>query len=573
MRRDSGEAPAQGPSSEHGTGPAPDDASTGGSVASINPWVIMGAILAGTYLPVVSLTVLGVALPDISEEFGASTYLSTEWVVTIYVAAVTVILPATGWLGDRFGRRPAYLAALASFGIGSVFCALAPTFLFLVGGRVLQGLGGGILQPIAMATIYELFPPDKRGTALGMWGVAVMAAPALGPPLGGLIVTRWGWRWIFVAMIGLAIIALVLAWFLLRETSQRDERPLDGRGWALAAIGVVTLVVVSRKAQEWGFFSPTTLAAAALALAALAVLVWRSRRLESPILDLSMFSVPVFSATMLVIWLMTISQFARLNYLPVELQVVHGMDAQQVGLLLMPAAVGVAITMPIGGRLADRVGPRLPVTLGIGSVTLTTFGLANLTPTTPFRVIVGLLIAQGIATGLAIMPTTISAMNSLPTRFVAQASSVISLNRQLAGAVGTAMMGAVIVFQLGAIAPEGLTTTAEIQQAQNGYNRMFLVTALLLAVTTVLAFFLPGKQRTREFQQERAKEQAEIFGHTSEAPEQADEEPGQTDEEPRQTEEVPGQADEEPVHRTPSDDGQKQAADGESAPSRPEARS
>lgn len=511
------DADGDGPDAASGPGqgaepPAPGvapgaDADTGASGAgAVNPWVIMGVILAGTYLPVVSMTVLGVAIPDIARDLGTSARLSTEWVVTIYVAAVAVILPATGWLGDRFGRRRTYLGALASFGVGSVVCVLAPTFNLLIAGRILQGLGGGVLQPIAMATIYELFPVDKRGTALGMWGVAVMAAPAVGPPVGGWIVTTWGWRWIFVGLVALSVIALVLAWLLFHETRVPERRPLDGRGWALAAVGVLTLVVVSRQASEWGFGSALTLGAVALAVGAFGLLVWRSRRMSSPIIDLTMFRVPVFSITMLVIWLMTMSQFARLNYLPVELQVVRGIEAQEVGLLLMPGAIGVAIAMPIGGRLADRIGPRLPVTLGVGTVTLTTFGLANLTPTTSYPALVALLLAQGIATGLAMMPTTIGAMNSLPGRYVAQASSVIALNRQLAGAVGTAVLGAVIVFQLGAIAPEGLTGAAEIQAAQDGYNRMFLLAAIVMAVTTVFAFFLPGKERTLEFQRERAAE-------------------------------------------------------------------
>lgn len=505
---------------ESGGGPPPTAAPggrppAGGVEADINPWVIMGVILAGTYLPVVSMTVLGVALPDIARDLGATSTLSTEWVVTIYVAAVALILPATGWLGDRFGRRPTYLTALASFGVGSMVCVAAPTFNLLVAGRVLQGLGGGVLQPIAMATIYELFPVDKRGTALGMWGVAVMAAPALGPPLGGWVVTNWGWRWIFVAMVVLALIAVTLASLLFRETGVRERRPLDARGWALAGVGVLTLVVVSRQASEWGFGSPLTLGAVAVALVAFVVLVWRSRRLASPIIDLSMFSVPVFGITMVVITLMTMSQFARLNYLPVELQVVRGIDAQQVGLLLMPGAIGVALTMPIGGRLVDRIGPRLPVSLGVGLVTLTTFGLANLTPTTPFPAIVALLAVQGIATGLAIMPTTVGAMNALPMRFVAQASSVIALNRQLAGAVGTAVLGAVIVVQLGAIAPE-VTGPAEVQQSQDGYNHMFLLASGLMAVTTVLALFLPGKERTLELQRERAREQEELQARPAE---------------------------------------------------------
>lgn len=480
----------------------------GGSGTGLYPWIVMGIVVLGNYLPVINLTVLGVALPAIARELGDTAPLSTEWVVTIYLVAVVLIQPATGWLADRFGRRPTYIAALLAFGAGSVVCMLAPSMWVLIGGRVLQGLGGGALQPIGMATIYELFPPARRGIALGVWGVAVMAAPAVGPPLGGWLVTAASWRWIFVAMVGISVVAVALAALLLRETVSRQQRAFDGRGWVLAAVGVVTLVLVARNASEWGFRTPSTILVAAGAVVAIVWLVWRSLHRADPIIDFRMFAVPAFSVTMAVIWLTTITQFVRLNYLPVELQVVRDMAAQEVGLLLAPAAAGAAAAMPIGGWLADRIGPRVPVTACMAVLTVTTFQLANLSPETSQREILMLMFAQGLGAGGVLMPSTVTAMNALPGRFVAQASAVLWLNRQLAGALGIAVLGAVIVWQLGAIAPEGLGTEAEILHAQEAYNRAFFITFVLLAGTTLLSLALPGRRRMREFQQERAAEHA-----------------------------------------------------------------
>ena len=235
----------------------------------------------------------------------------------------------------------------------------------LVAGRLVQGLGAGSLIPIGLVIVYELFPAGRRGTALGVWGVGMAASPAAGPPLGGWIVTVASWRWIFGIFFVVAAVAIILTIWLLTDSGHRERRRLDGVGWLLGAAGLLLVVVAARMGPDWGLMSPEMLLSGGSAALVLTVLVRRSLGRAEPIIEFRVFSTPTFSIAMLVVSLASFAQYARLTFLPIELQVVRGFDAGEVGLILGPAAIGVAITMPIGGWLADRVGSRLPVLIGL----------------------------------------------------------------------------------------------------------------------------------------------------------------------------------------------------------------
>ncbi|MGH3240667.1 MAG: DHA2 family efflux MFS transporter permease subunit [Spirillospora sp.] len=475
------------------------------------PWIVTAVLLFGTYAVAMNLTVLGIALPPIAGDLGAGARISPDWVIGAYFVAIVVVQPAVGGLGDRWGRRRVYNISIAAFAAGSVLCTVAPTMTLLIGGRIVQGLGGGAIMPLATAMVYEMFPPHRRGLALGVWGIAMMAAPALGPPVGGWVVTAASWRWIFLLLTAVSVIGLLLGLAFLHDTGHRGagaRRPLDWGGWALASAGVITLVLVSRHVPEHGL-TATGLVTAVAAVAALAVLVRRSLHRPDPLIDFRMFAFPIFTASMVVIFINALAQYARLTYLPVEFQVIRDMTARDVGLLLSPAAIAVAVTMPLGGWLADRIGSRVPVVIGLVGMAVPTLALARLSPDTPITWILAVLIVQGLGMGISMMPTTVAAMNVLPGRFVAQASSLTALNRQISGAVGTAFLAALLVAALGSVSPEGPHSAAEIARAQDAYNHIFLTTACALAAAVVPALFLPGRRRMRALQRERAAEQKE----------------------------------------------------------------
>lgn len=494
---------------------APTGQAPGGGLggAGRSAWLAMAAILGGSYMFVLDTTVLGVALPDIGREFGASDGIGVDWVVTSYLVSVGAVQPATGWLADRFGKRRVYVTALAAFTVGSVLAGLAPNMPLLIVARAVQGLSGGAMQPTGMAMIYELFPAERRGTALGIWGVAIMAAPALGPPLGGWVTTTASWRWIFLVNLPIGLLALALARRYLRETGFVDRRsPLHWQAWLVSAAGILTVVMASRQLPAWGLTSPATLGMLVLGLALLTALVRMSLPRERPLIEFRMFRVPTFSISMGVVALLTMTQFGRLTYLPVQLQVIRDLTAGEVGLLLAPAAVGVAALMPIGGWLADRIGARLPVAVGLSIYAASTWWLGHLTPTTPQGDIVLWLVVAGVGLGLTLIPNTVAAMNSLPTRFVAQAAAVRSVNRQIFGAMGTAVFAAVLVASLGTVSPGDVAALGPLEDVQAAYNRVFIGSFWMQVAAAALALLLPGRRQTLEHQAARRAEEPHARG-------------------------------------------------------------
>ena len=470
------------------------------------PWVAMGVVLIGTYMVILDTTIVNVALPQIGIDLGSRNGI--DWIVTAYLLAVGVAQPATGWLADRIGRKQVFTVSLAVFAVGSLLVALSPNLTVMVAFRVVQGLGGGALMPVGMAMVYELFPPDRRGTAMGIWGIAAMAAPAVGPPLGGYLVTAASWRWLFLINVPLGAIGLVAATRLLRDLGYRERRRFDATGLGLAGFGLVALLLSFSQANEWGWGSPGFLALTGAGLVALVAFASHENRTDAPLIDIAMFRYATFSITILIVWLLTVMQFARLVFIPLELETVRQMSALKVGLLLSPGALGVAATMPIGGRMADRIGARVPVLTGTAIMAVTMWFFAHLRLDTSLTTIVTLLVVQGMGTGLAMMPNTVAAMNALPSRFVAQASAVRSLNRQVAGSLGVAVLASVVASRIGAVSAAGLDG---LQQAQDAYNQVFLIGFWSILGAMVLSVLLPGREATRRIQTERAAEHEQIM--------------------------------------------------------------
>lgn len=479
------------------------------------PWKVVGVALSGTYLIAINTTALGVALPAIAEDIGAGG-AGADWILTAYLMALAVSMPISSWLADRLGRRHAYSASLAVFLLGVGLSALAPNLPVLLLGRTLQGLGGGPLLPIGVTMLYEQFPPERRGFVLGVWGVGIAAAPAVGPPLGGWLVTSASWRWIFAVLFVGAVIALVTTLVVLRDLVPRRPVPFDFRGWITASVSLTCLVIVTREGGEIGYGAPVSLGLIAASLVAGTAFVRISRRQEDPILDVRVFRSPIFSLAMVLMSIFALGQYARLNFLPIELQIIRGLSAFEVGLLLIPAAIAVGVLMPVGGALGDRFGPRPPIVAGLACMTVSMFGLATLTPATSVTTLYVILVGQGMGSGLVFSPAMATALAAVPGAMMPQASTLTQLNRQVSATVGTAVMAALITASLGSITPR-VSTVAQAASAQAGYNRMFLITTFVLASGTLMAFALPGRQRIAALQRDRAVDHAEFIARVADS--------------------------------------------------------
>lgn len=466
-------------------------------------WVAMGVILFGAFMVVLDTTVVNLGLESVREDFGVG--VGVEWVVTAYLAAVGVAQAASGWLSDRFGRRSVFIASLGIFTLSSFLCAVAVTFPMLVGMRVVQGVGGGLLMPVAMATVYELFEPEERGTALGYFGIALMAAPAIGPVLGGGLVSSLSWRWLFLINIPVGLAAIPLAIRLLRDNGHREHRPFDAAGLALSTVGLGLFLVGVSQGGIAGWSNPWVMASITIGALALIGFVVHARRSDHPLVDLSIFATPTFAIAMGVLALMAVAQYGRLIYIPLELGEIQDVSEFRIGLVMMPSALCVAAMMPIGGRLVDRIGARVPVTIGTLVMAVSFLGLWNTHVDSSLIYVSAMFALGGLGAGLAMMSPNVVAMNSLPGRLVSQGSGLSSLSRQSAAAVGVAILTS--AFATVKPSTEVAVTDPDVLDP---FRMVFLIGTICLVGSALVAQFLPGKRRALELQAERRAEAAAV---------------------------------------------------------------
>jgi EmrB/QacA subfamily drug resistance transporter len=456
----------------------------------------MGIVVTGTYLVVLDATVLGVALASISDDLHAERSVGIDWVITSYLVAVGVVQPATAWLAARIGRKQVFIGALAAFTFASLLAGIAPNLPLLLVARVLQGAGGGAMMPVGMAMVWDQFPPARRGMAMSIHSLASMAAPAFGPVLGGWFVTSLSWRYLFLINLPIGTVALVLAWRWLEVPHERQEQRLDWTGWALTSAAVVAVVLGSREASTLGWTSGPALALIAAAVLLVAAAIWWLRRAEHPLLDLRLFSVRTYSLATVIIGLMSVPMYARVAFLPTELQLTRGMTAQRVGVLFMFGALAIAAAMPVGGWLIDRIGGRWPVVVGQGVVAVSLWELAHLTPDVSEARLVAILVGGGFGIGLAVTAPQVVGMNALPQAWVGQATTMTSVLRQVASAIATSGLAAVVIAGAGAVAPTD--AASRVGEVQDAYNDMFLVAMAAAIAMAVLGFWLPSRRRGRE---------------------------------------------------------------------------
>ena len=467
-------------------------------------WIALGIIVTGTFMVVLDSTIVAVALDAIGNNLHATNGI--DWIITAYLLTVGVIQSPTGWLADRVGRKPVFVSSMLLFALGSLCSALAPTLPILIACRVLQGIGGGAMFPVGTAMTYELFPADRRGTALGIQGIALMAAPAIGPVLGGWLVTALSWRWMFLINIPIGIIGATLAIRLLKNTGFREPRPFDWLGTTLIGSGVFGLLLAFSEGATWGWESAKTLGVGAIGLVLLALFAfWTLGKARHPVVDLRMFRITIYSMTIGVTCLITLAQYARVVFIPLELESLRGLTALHTGALLVPGAIGASMAMPIGGRLADKIGAKVPVMFGLIPVAITNLYLSQISPNSSEITLMFYLFISGLGTGISLMPNSVVGLNSLPAPLIATGAALRSLSRQIAAAIAVAILTAIVSSHLGGTirfnGREGL------QRAQNAYNAAFRVGFWAVVVTMGVATFLPGRTRAKQLQQERLGEQ------------------------------------------------------------------
>ncbi len=464
-------------------------------------WVALGVVLLGTIMTILDSTIVNIAIPTLQTDLRAGSYADISWVVTGYMLAQGAVIPMAGWASDRFGTKRLYLVTIALFTLASMACGVAQTLPELIFFRVMQGFGGGMLMPIGMTIIMRAVGPQNMGRVMGIFGIPMLLAPAVGPVLGGWFVQDFSWRLIFYVNVPIGIIALLSAWRFLAETPRKGGLRLDTFGLLTAppaavavmyavnqsvTLGWSSLLVISmltgsalliaafvlsqlgrrraaalimvplaagallvglRNGAVDGWASLDTLVMLGLAALAAINLVVGGRGSPEPLLQLRLFRDSTFSWSMGLSFIIVTALFGGMLLLPLYLQEVHGYSALETGLLLLPQAVTAAVAMPLGGYLTDRFGPRPVVATGMVMLAVGGVVLAQIHPNSSNWLVVAALLLRGFAMGFSMMPSMAAAMARVPHHLSSSASSISNSLQRIGSSIGIAVLVTVLAAQ------------------------------------------------------------------------------------------------------------------------------
>jgi EmrB/QacA subfamily drug resistance transporter len=407
----------------------------------------LAALILGTFMAILDFTVVNVALPTLQRVFQVD-LAATQWVITGYSLAQAAVIPLAGWLSDRYGARRIYVTALGLFALGSALCAAATSAPMLILFRVFQGLGGGMLQPIGTAILYGLAPPNRRGQVMGAFGVPILLAPALGPVFSGWLVQFADWRLIFLINVPVGVLAVLLGrWALPESPGRRDVGALDAPGIVLGPLGFAALSYGISQSTTAGWTGASTQAGIAIGIVALIAFTIRELTADQPLLDLRVFRGVHFSVGMVTQSVASAAMFGTLFLIPLFLQQVRGYGAFETGLATLPQAIVAAIFMPIGGRLFDQFGVRVPVISGMALVTAALWLMTGRDVTTTLTDLILPMAIWGAGMGLLIMPLNTHIISSAPVELVSRVTSLMGAVQAVVGTLAIASFATIVQSQ------------------------------------------------------------------------------------------------------------------------------
>jgi EmrB/QacA subfamily drug resistance transporter len=433
-------------------------------------WKVLISVMFGIFMIILDSTIVNIAFPTLRREFN-TTLSQAQWVISIYVLSLGVTTPVSGFLADRFGIKRMYLLGLVIFAASSFLCGLAPSLGWLILARALQGFGGGISQPLGPAQLYRAFPPEEQGTALGIFGIALVFAPALGPILGGWLVDQRIWRVIFFINVPIGILGVILGSRFLLDY-QADRKPsFDPLGLITAVIGFGSVLYAASIAGTAGWTSPETITFFAVGVIALAAHAFIELRVaKDPMTQLRLFKKPVFLNASLVGYVATVALFGAEFLMPLYLQSYRGLTALETGFVLLAVAVTSGIATPLAGRIYDKIGPRMNLVVGFAILCINTWQLSKIEATTPTSYIVFLLALRGLAVGLTLQTSFVAALSSVPLNDLPRGSSLLNSTRFVIQAVAVAAMATIFS---ASISPQVRAQQDQFQSAEGTSTARF----------------------------------------------------------------------------------------------------
>lgn len=485
---------------------------------------VLIAMIFGMFIAILNQTLLNVALPKINTDFNISANTG-QWLMTGFMLVNGILIPISAFLFNKYSYRKLFLVAMTLFTLGSLVCGISGSFTIMMVGRVLQAIGAGILMPLGTNVFMTIFPPEKRGAAMGTLGIAMILAPAIGPTLSGYIVENYHWNIMFYGMFIIGLISLAIAYIWFRVYQVTTNPKADIPGIIFSTIGFGSLLYGFSEAGNNSWTSPSVVITLLLGVVFIVAFVIRELTMRVPMLNLEVLKYSGFTLTTIINMIVTMSLFGGMILLPLYLQNLRGFTPLQSGLLLLPGALIMGFMGPIAGRLLDTIGIKPLALIGTGIMTYATWELTKLNMNTTYSHLMVIYIIRSFGMSFIMMPIMTAGMNSLPQRLISHGNALSNTLRQLAGSIGTALLVTVMSTQTTqyvstysqdldktnpfikdrlqemaqAMGGEQMATQKILEFVQklasiNGVNSAFLVATALSALAFILSLFLRGKE-------------------------------------------------------------------------------
>jgi EmrB/QacA subfamily drug resistance transporter len=487
---------------------------------SIKKGAILTVMLLGAFVAILNQTLMNVALPEmmIDLEISANT---AQWLTTGYMLVNGVLIPVTAFLIERFTTRQLFLTSMGLFAAGTLICAVAPDFSILLLGRVVQAAGAGIIMPLLMIVILTIFPIAKRGQAMGLIGLAMTFAPAIGPTLSGWIVQNYSWRVLFYIVLPIAIIDFLIAAVLLKNVTNQTFPKIDLTGIILSTLGFGGLLYGFSSAGSLGWTSIEVITTLIIGIITLGLFIRRQMTVKNPMLEFRVFKYNMFTLTTIINVIITMAMFAGMILVPIYLQNIRGFTPLESGLLLLPGAILMGIMSPITGWIFDKIGAKWLSVIGLAITTFTTWEFSELTDHTTYTFLIIIYTARMFGMSMLMMPIMTAGLNQLPQRLNAHGTAVSNTFKQVSGALGTAFLVTVMTNQTEKHVTEmataaGVTPDAKqemgyiIKEATiQGINDAFVVATGLSVLALLLAFFIKRVKPAEEDEKREALKESQ----------------------------------------------------------------
>ncbi|MGN7760593.1 DHA2 family efflux MFS transporter permease subunit [Paenibacillus sp. 22594] len=457
---------------------------------------LLFVMILGAFIAVLNQTIMSVATPELMGDFQISA-ATAQWLTTGYMLVNGVFIPVTAYFMQRFTTRELFLSAMLIFLAGSILSGAAPNFELLLAGRLVQAAGAGIIMPLLMNVVLAVYPVEQRGGAMGMIGFAIIFAPAIGPTYAGYMLDHYSWRSLFYVIIPFALMVVVLAWFYLRNVTERSYPKLDIWGLILSTLGFGTLLYGFSRAGSMGWSSTEVQSTLAAGVGLLILFTWRQLTGSNPLLELKAFKYSMFTLTTLINVAVTVVMYADMLLLPLYLQNMRGYSALDSGLLMLPGALLMGVMMPVAGRLFDRFGAKWLSIIGIAITILTTFGFIHLTDSTGYAYLLLMSTGRRLGMALFLMPVTTAGLNQLPESMNAHGTAIANTVKQVAGAIGTSLLVTVLTnrtqFHFADMTASGASGEPKhmlLQASISGMNDAYLAVIVFGGIGLILSFFI-----------------------------------------------------------------------------------